>query len=68
MLESIGAEKEGHRVSLSSNSLSAAVISLTEGSGVQSERFVRTAANEEWRLINLGEWAIALHGRVLVPV
>ena len=68
MLESIRAEKEGHGVSLSSNSLSAAVISLTEGSGVQSERFVRTAANEEWRLINLGEWAIALHGRVLVPV
>jgi hypothetical protein len=32
--------------------LSAAVISLIEGSGMRSARFVRTAANEEWRPIN----------------
>jgi hypothetical protein len=38
-------------VLLSSNSLSAEVISFMEGLGVQKERLVKTAANDEWRPI-----------------
>jgi len=38
-------------VLLSSNSLSAEVISFMVGLGVQKERLVQTAVNDEWRLI-----------------
>ena len=38
-------------VLVSSNFLSAEVISFMVGLGVQKERLVQTAANDEWRLI-----------------
>jgi len=53
MVQSMGVEREGWRVSLSPSSLSAAVISFTEGLGVQSERFVQTAANR-----NRDQWGV----------
>ena len=46
--ESIGAEKEGHKVSLSSNCLRVAVMSLTEGLGMQSERLVWRRRNQKF--------------------
>jgi hypothetical protein len=51
MVESIGAEREGCRVLLSLNSLSAVVISLMEGSGKQSVRFMQMVENEDQSIV-----------------